>query len=595
MYQGVGRGSDPFSKGMNFEEQVLSAIREYGMIPDGARVLVGISGGADSVCLLAVLEKLRRTGQLGDGVQLRAVHVHHGLRSTADRDERFVRELCGRLGVSLSVHHVDAAAEAARRGMSLEEAGRSLRREVFLRECAASPCRVALAHHLEDSAETLLFNLCRGSSTAGLAGIRPVSVLETSPGESPCSLEVRPASPAEEHIPAGTETAAQQPLQGARQQGILPSSVLLIRPLIRVSRSEIEDWLSRQGMTWCTDETNADTRFTRNYLRRKILPDLEEHVNAKAAQHMARAALDLSAAEEYLQEETGRRLSECRIPAGQADPAGRTNSAGQADHAGEPYCAESLHSSGQAAAARDFRPSYSVQKLRELPPYWRRRALYRAMTELVPAKDLGDAHVEALLRLLESTGSAHLDLPYGLAAEKEYEVLTLVPAGPPREAPSQLPGRTNETPRPLLSHGGGPGCTAQPEAADASARLPLSADCYRTRIFPYARGMEIPAGPCTKWVDYDKITQSLSFRTRRSGDVIALGLSEDGVPRYKKLSRVMIDRKIPKRLRESIVLPMDGQNVIWLPGCRIGADYRITRATRTVLELQLTASEDGQM
>ena len=573
---------------MNFEEKVLAAIREYKMIPDGTRVLVGVSGGADSVCLLAVLEKLRRAGRLGDGVQLRAVHVHHGLRRTADRDEHFVRSLCGRCGIPLAVYHVDAAAEASRRGMGLEEAGRALRREAFLAECSAwgagwgesaqasgeagwsgstqssgksgwnesaqspgetgaadpagntqSPCRAALAHHLEDSAETLLFNLCRGSSAAGLAGIRPVS------------------------MPDGSEDNPYVPI---------------IRPLIQVSRSEIEGWLLQEGLTWCTDETNADTRFTRNYLRGEILPALEEHVNAKAARHMARAALELSAAEEYLQEETARRLSECRITAGQAAPAGVS------------------------------RTSCSVRKLRELPLYWRRRALYRAMTELVPAKDLGDAHIEALLRLLETTGSAQLDLPYGLSAKKEYDVLSFVPAGPEqKEPPSQPAGRRNETPRTLLFCESVPESSAPADAAEtgeedsaeadparAGAPLPLSADCYRTRILSYAEGMEIPAGPCTKWVDYDTITQSLSFRTRREGDVIALGFTQDGAPLDKRLSRVMIDRKIPKRLRESIVLPMDGQRVIWFPGYRIGADFRITQATHTVLELQLITDSDEE-
>ena len=526
---------------MTFEDQVLAAIEEYHMLPPGARVVVGISGGADSVCLLTVLETLRRRGCL-PGVRLRAVHVHHGLRVSADADEQYVRELCARLEIPLSVRHADAAAAANERGMGVEEAGRMLRREAFCGECAAwdkeadtsgeryassgssaecAPeagepmpaasgkgnsasgsssqgiCRVALAHHMEDSAETLLFHLCRGSSAAGLAGIRPVSALEDSFGED--------ASP-----------------------------VPVIRPLIRSSRAEIEAWLTRNGWSWCTDETNADTGYTRNYLRREIFPELEAHVNAGAARHMAKAALEWSEAEEVLREETRRRLDGCRM---------------------------------MTEGVNDV---YSVSELAGSTLFWRRRMLYEALVQAAdgggesPARDVTSAHVGALLGLLETQGPARIDLPHGLRARKEYGRLIF-----------ERKDRAEGTP------------------PEEDGEYALSPERYRTRTFPYHAQMraQIPAGPCTKWIDYDKITQSLTFRTRQEGDVLALGPDEEGDMQCRKLTRVMIDRKVPERLRGRLVLPMDGTHVIWFPGYRIGADYRITEETRTVLEIRLTAPD----
>ncbi len=220
------------------EKQVTEYILEQGMIREGDHIIAGVSGGADSVCLLLLLCRLRPLWR----ITVTAVHVHHGVRQEgADRDARYTRELCARLDVPCRVYREDVPALAAERKISVEEAGRIARYSIFRRvmeeEGAAA---VAVAHHRDDSAETFLWNLARGSGLKGLSGIEPV------------------------------------------KNGI-------IRPLLCCGRQEILDYLAFRGVDYCQDETNAMTVYTRNQIRHEILPALER-LNSGAADHILEAA-----------------------------------------------------------------------------------------------------------------------------------------------------------------------------------------------------------------------------------------------------------------------------------------------------------------
>ena len=154
------------------EREVEEFIDKYDMIRDGDTVIVGVSGGADSVCLLFVLCALRKRL----GFQVKVCHVNHGLRGEeADADERYVEELCGTLGVPCRIFHKDVELIARKRKQSSEEAGRTARTEAFEEMCAQEGCtKIATAHHREDNAETVLLNAARGSGLKGLCGISPV-------------------------------------------------------------------------------------------------------------------------------------------------------------------------------------------------------------------------------------------------------------------------------------------------------------------------------------------------------------------------------------------------------------------------------------
>ena len=187
---------------------------------------VGLSGGRDSVVLLHLLARLDL------GPRLSAIHVHHGLSRHAERWSAFCADLCGTLGVPLRVERV---AVADGRGLGLEAAARHARYEAFAR-CGADS--LLLAHHRNDQAETLLFNLVRGTGITGAAGM-----------------------PAERRL----------------------GSLRLLRPLLGVPRSDIEAYAEEHDLAWIDDESNDDTGFSRNFLRHEVLPVIEGRFPGAAA------------------------------------------------------------------------------------------------------------------------------------------------------------------------------------------------------------------------------------------------------------------------------------------------------------------------
>lgn len=235
------------------EEGFRRTVEEYHMLAPGDRVIAAVSGGADSVCLLALLWEMRKAW----GLELRVVHVHHGLRAgEADRDGEFVSELCGRLQVPCRVCKVAVREMASERGMSEEEAARFLRYEALEWEAVeweedGKRVRIAVAHHSGDQAETILHNLFRGTGLSGLGGI---------------------------------------PYVRGR----------IIRPLLDADRGEIEEWLGKKGFSWVQDSTNASDRYTRNRIRGHLLPLIEEEVNRGAAGNILRMGKLAGQADEYL-------------------------------------------------------------------------------------------------------------------------------------------------------------------------------------------------------------------------------------------------------------------------------------------------------
>lgn len=248
------------------EQKIKSYMEEYHMTDPGDHLLVGVSGGADSVALLRLLAPLRETL----GITLETVHVEHGIRGAESaRDAAFVEELCQNMGVPFMRFDVDVPAYAASCGLGMEEAARSIRYEKFaylsdLRRKEGRSVKVALAHHREDNAETILFHLARGSGVDGLCGILPVR-------------------------------------KGA---------ITCIRPLLGIGRKEIEEYLDGLGQAYCVDSTNLENTYTRNRIRHEIIPRLEA-VNAQAVAHINQSAVRLSLICDYLKEQADNAY--CRI------------------------------------------------------------------------------------------------------------------------------------------------------------------------------------------------------------------------------------------------------------------------------------------
>lgn len=219
-------------------------------------IVVGVSGGADSMCLLEVLNRLSREWNY----EIIVVHVHHGIRGEhADSDQQFVEQFCRERKLSFRVFQADVPALSKEWGMTVEEAGRTFRYQCFFQVARTLPDSVvAVAHHSDDQAETVLFRLARGTGLRGLCGMAPVS----------------------------------------EQDG-----VTVIRPLLCIDRNRVEELLASWGMSYCQDETNASEAYRRNYVRHTLLPQMKV-LNEQAVRHINELAQQSAAVMEYLSFET---------------------------------------------------------------------------------------------------------------------------------------------------------------------------------------------------------------------------------------------------------------------------------------------------
>jgi tRNA(Ile)-lysidine synthase len=234
---------------------------------DAVPVIVGTSGGPDSVALLHILWRLSteyrvRACTLADGPPLIiapiAAHLNHALRGReADEDQRFVESLAVRLGVPFETARVDVAAEAAAQGLGTEEAARLARRRFLADVAGRRGARlVALGHHADDRAETVLFNILRGTGIEGLASLGPKSTLE--------------------------------------------SDIQIVRPMIAVTRDQILAYLGSEGLEYRHDATNSSREFTRNRLRADLLPLLGREFNPRVDESLVRLSDQAAAAGEVL-------------------------------------------------------------------------------------------------------------------------------------------------------------------------------------------------------------------------------------------------------------------------------------------------------
>ena len=231
------------------------------MLMPGERVIVGVSGGADSVCLLFLLLEWAKISPL----EIAVVHVNHGIRQEAGEDAAYVKKLCDVYKLPFYLTEADVHRRAEEEKCSEEEAGRKTRYEAF--ECAAKEfgaSKIAVAHNSNDRSETMLFHLFRGSGIKGLSSIQPM-----------------------------------------RDN--------IIRPILCLERQEIEDYLTIAGITYCQDATNTTDDYTRNRIRHHILPYAQEYIVQGCVSHMAKTAQMLSETEDFLNQQTALALESCLL------------------------------------------------------------------------------------------------------------------------------------------------------------------------------------------------------------------------------------------------------------------------------------------
>jgi len=230
----------------NIPETIRKAIDRHGLIPEGAKVVAGVSGGADSVALLRALHQL--------GIPVTVAHLNHQLRGKdSDADERFVRDLSNTLKLPVVVKSIDVRQLSENSGLSIEMAARQARHDFF---AEFKNSVIALAHHADDQAETFILKLARGAGSEGLGGMS-------------FSQEIGP--------------------------------IRLIRPMLDISREDILQWLKDPHFTWREDVSNADETFLRNRVRHTILPLLEKELNPNIRETILRTMNILRAENEWME------------------------------------------------------------------------------------------------------------------------------------------------------------------------------------------------------------------------------------------------------------------------------------------------------
>lgn len=465
---------------MSISSLVLKTIEKHNMIEPGDKIIAAVSGGADSVCMLNLLQSLK--AELG--FSLCCAHLNHGLRGkAADHDEEFVRALCTQLGIDFYSKTVDVAKVAEEKKITCEEAGRMARYDFFNElKKTYGYSKVATAHNKNDNAETVLMRIIRGTGVDGLSGI-PYT----------------------------------------RDDGV-------IRPVLDISRQQIEEYCRENGLDFCTDATNLENDFTRNKIRNLLIPYIEKEFNTRISDSLIRLSEAAEEDSKFLKAYTKRLYERLGNPV----PGSKLNT---------------LH--------------IESLKMLEKPILTR---LLRLAAEKSSDVKLEKKHIEDVIGLLDKPTGTAINLPGGLNAEINYGWLTF--SGPLDIIELEI------------SEDGffadiSIGDTVLVEALgkEISIREENAKD-YKCRI------NEIAA-------DLDKIgSQPLFLRSRRDGDRIVW--FPDG--RTKKIKNVFIDEKIPKKDRNKIPLLATGNEIVAIVGSRVSEKYKLTKDSERALVIKYGAS-----
>ena len=470
-------------------------IKAHKLIEDGDRILIGVSGGADSVCLLHILSTLYQATDLTFFV----VHVHHGIRQEeADRDEAFVRALCNRLKIEYRAYYYDVRVLARKEGLSEEEAGRRVRYEAFIGASNEFGCnKVAVAHNKNDNAETFLLNLFRGSAVKGLTGMESMITMKTDVGR-----------------------------------------ITIIRPLLSISREEIEAYTNEQNISYLNDSTNFDDAYTRNKIRNQVLAYAKEQINTNVIEHINNATDHIRETYDFVDK-----------------------------YINERYQAIVRH--------EDKVYEYFIHDLEIEDIVIKKGIIIKILGDLAGSlKDIEAKHVEAVLALAKKQVGKKLNLPYGMTALKTYDGIKLYLEVNDKEQVSDtlepvmpidilIPGRTD------IEHYG---------------------ICIEADVLENKNNEPFLKNSCMKWFDYDKIENTLKLRVRKSGDYLQIN-SRGG---RKKLKDYFIDLKIPKEERDNILLLADGNHILWIIGYgdRISEGYKIGDNTKRILSMRLINAKE---
>lgn len=458
-------------------EKVFKFIREHALLLPGDKVVIAFSGGADSLALLDIIASLPDFP-----VQVIIAHLNHCLRGAeSEGDELFVRSVAERFAFPLEISSVDIKAMADDEGLSLEEAGRNARRSFFMDVADKhSAVAIALGHHSDDQAETVLMRLVRGAAMSGLTGMRPKS--------------------------AGN---------------------IFVRPLLCLSRAEIESYLHKGALQWREDSSNADTKFLRNRIRHELLPLLRSY-NPAIPACLNQTATALAADEDLLEEVVGEVFS-------------------------------------RIAATSFDKIQLNLRMLQNEPAALRKRLYRKSIFTLkgdlrrISSKHLAD--IDSLANKVK--GSGKLSLPSGMLVIKKYNVMILTTA-----AEKNIIDNFDRIINLCGSYELEPNQTLLVEKAD------------------FLPGSRLETDKNTIFLEKDQFPFPWMIRCFKEGD----RFTPLGMRGRKKLKDLFIDKKIPNTARKKIPLFICRGDIFWVGGVQAAEKTRITEVSGNLLRLRLIPS-----
>jgi len=532
-----------------FLHDVIKTIRRHNLLSRGQHILVGVSGGADSVALLAALRELAPAWKL----HLTVAHLNHGIRGpAAAADAAFVAAMARRWKLEFAGGRINVPVQARRMGISLEMAGRKARYDFFAKAARAHHCEaVAAAHTADDQAETILLNLARGAGAAGLAGIPYIG-----------------------------------------RHGTLK----VVRPLRDVNRKSIERFLESRHLAWREDATNADPAFLRNRVRHEVLPFLEKRLNPEIRQALLRVSDILAGENEWLEVLVDDIFEQCCM-------AGR----GDVMHAArQGRLAPPMDVSMGKGRAKPLAEPLDAKRLAGFPRATRRRVLRRWLEVCkLGAEALSFDAIERLDNLVgDRRGGRAVTLSGGWLVRRDGDKLALsmgrqgdfnVVAGVADPGPRSTIAATEKFPL-IALRASGPDSSV--ESAQAfSMRLVVPG---RTRLPKQGIRIAASIGPGIvkerpASVGALPARASLSLRAWRKRRLLARSWKPGdrmrplGLKGSKKLQDIFGDGKVPMTMRHCLPIIECGGEIVWIPGYRIAQGWAVRSDEPLALQLVVEA------
>jgi len=471
---------------LDFEKQILGFIRSERLFDGVSGVLVAVSGGADSVALLQTLVRLKQAGLIS--VELSIGNVNHNLRGAeSDGDSEFVAKLGAERGIEVLRCGVETKTYAKDNKVSIETAARELRIEALSEmTCKTGAEKIVTAHHMDDNAETVIHRLMRGTGFRGLGGIWP-----------------------------------RKKLSGL---------VEVVRPMLCVSREQIEEYCNQNGFKWRTDRTNEEIVFTRNRIRHLVLPYLQKDCKGSLSKMLFELSLKAQKLYRKIEAQAQKAIDEIRIESG----------------------VEKVVLDRQGLAGLDRLVAVEA---------------VRRVLVLIGSgeRDLRQEHYDRILELAGSDESGKVvELPDGFAVKAEYDRV--------RFYKDQKPPKRCLTPLIL-------GVSSVTDVGDVKVEAKVL-DASECNIEKFKQDKDSNV----EWFDLEKIKGEIKVRSRKKGDKFR----PIGGGGEKKIGKFLTAAKLEGEMRDKVLVIEDDEKTIWLAPIRASEETKVDSSTRRVLAIRLS-------